>query len=277
MVERTGLRDFLKLWGNFSPFAVLAVKAKASFVSAALADTYDIQETVPDVGRQTAREAPDPDGWASIVQLRDDSWTYILWAFGIVSPGAQGGLRLLAEDLSSTLGTEAVATVVRASVLWDAMEVPDGGPFSVYHHLRDGETVEAAVVTQNGRMLTYESTEETADPPSGDDDLGILQGLWQARGLYLPPCAPDVEGERRNLAVAEIDPARVEFAELVEANLTLPAEEDTLDMLLDDRRRVAIVEPEAAAPADEEAAEAAISLSPLGRFGRWVGGVLGRR
>lgn len=278
MVERTGLRDFLKLWGNFSPFAVLAVKAKASFVSAALADTYDIMDLVPDVGRHTARDAPDPDGWASIVQLRDDSWTYVLWAFGVVSPGAQGGLRLLAEDLSSTLNTEAVAAVARASVLWDGLEPQDGGPFTVYHHLKDGDTIESAVFSKRGRILSFESAEESAEPPSGEDDLDILDRFWRGKGLYLPPCAPDIEGEHRVLSVAELDPARVEFAELVEANLTLPAEEDTLDMLLDDRRRITLSRPASTEPTGDEATpQEAVSLSPLGRLGRWMGGVLGRR
>lgn len=276
MVERTGLSDFLKLWGNLSPFAVLAVKAKASFVSSALADTYELQDLVSDAGRRTAQSCPNPDEWASVVQLRDDSWTYVLWAFGIVSPGSQGGLFQMAQDLTSTLETEAFALIARASVLWDALEEPEDGPYSLYRYFKDGENVETAVFSSHGQVLRFEPEAEGAEPPAAGDDLEILDRLWQSKGLYLPACAPDVDGERRVLAVAEIDPGRVAHADLLEANLSLPAEEDTLDMLLDDRRRIEMAPAPAAGPDPEDDDETA-PLGPLGRFGRWMGGVLGRR
>lgn len=288
MVETTGLKDFIQLWEDTPPFAVLAVKAKAGHVAAAMADTFDLQDLVEEPTRKGEVCNPQADGWASVVQLREDSWTYVTWAIGNIPPSLQGGLYQFAQDLSTTLDTESLMLIARAPSLWETLEEMEQGPYTAYRVFVEGQVTEEAILDHEGRVRSFECADEERKAPAGESDLDILEQVLAERHLYLPACAPDLDGDKRVLAVHGVDPGRLERADLFEGFFTLPAEEDTLDLLIDEHRnrlgmardKVSREKGSQSAPDSATAKDESNDDEPLGtfgRFGRWVGGVLGRR
>ena len=301
MVESTGLKDFLQLFETKTPLAVLAVKAPAGFVTGALADTFEVRHLVEGCAIRQASRRPATELWSSVVQLRDDPWTFVLWAAGAVPLEAQAGIGPFALDLSGTLGTEAISMLISVRGMAGADdEIQDSASgFCVY---RDGEVVEHGVLSPDGKVLSFDSTERQILETQATD-LDTLDHLVSKLGLYWPPCAPDSEGDRGWLVIGELDPGQIARADLVAGNLRIPSEEETLDMLLEEsggvrtavrstapppaesspdpatRDQTPSPESMAAADADDDTRvviprpESSDIRSPglIGRFNRWVG------
>ena len=232
MVESTALNDFLGLFEAKTPLALLVVKAPAGFVTGALADTYEIRQMIEDGPVREAEGIPSCGRWTSIVQLADDPWSFVVWSAGHVPPEAQAGLGLFAQDLTATLGTEALTLLISVPDFRSSDAVLDGSAtgFCVY---RDGETVERAVVSAKGRILSFKS-EAQDDLEPASSDLEILERKLAELGICLPPGAPDASGDEAWLSVTGLDQDKIHRVDLVEGSLRLPTEEETLDMVLED-------------------------------------------
>ncbi len=251
MVESTGLNDFLGLFEAKTPLALLVVKAPAGFVTGALADTYEVRQMIEDGPIRRAEGKPSCGRWTSIVQLKDDPWTCVVWSAGHVPPEAQAGLGLFAQDLTTTLGTDALTLLVSVPHIRSADAVLDDSStgFCLY---REGEVVERAVVSADGRILSFES-EERQDLENADSDLEILERELADLGIRLPPGAPDASGDEAWLSVADLDSDEIGRVDLVEGNLRLPTEEETLDMVLEDGPSGRELVPAEAAPVEAAA------------------------
>lgn len=284
MVETTGLQDFARLLGDRGPFGLLAVKVKAGAVAAALADTFSVHEIVEDAAVAADDLSADSriaalGRWSSIVQLRDDPWSHVVWRLGPQTLESQGALAYSAQDLTATFDTEAVAVVHDAPVLWDCELESESQRLCCVRLYRAGELVEELVAGSSGRVLSFES-EDGAPPAAGQNGLDLIDHWLIAHGISVPGCLPEAADTDARLRVDTVDPERMERCILLMANLNLPLEEETLDMLIDQRpTRHVRVRSEADDESEQDPVEAESepgALGRLGRLGRWMGHVLGR-
>ena len=230
MVESTGLKDFLQLFEPGSPLAIVAVKAPVGFVTGALADTYEVRGLIEDSAVREVEGCPVVGEWVSVVQLRDDPWTVVLWAAENVPPEVQAGLDPFVADVSMTQETEAIFLQIQVPglVVGEEELTEPASEFCLYE---DGEVVERGMLSREGRVLSFESSRRRLMETEGSD-LETLDRWVAQLGVYVPPCAPDSEGER--VVTVGLDPGRVARADLVDGSLRQPFDEETLDMVLED-------------------------------------------
>lgn len=202
--RRSGLGDFLACQSE-SGFALMAVAASASMVTASLADAWGPERVLEDAEVRAAATADGsgPARLVTVVQLRDEPWTVVFKALADVGLEHVLALSDRAADLSKLL--EAEALVFSAETL-------DGE--AGYELWQSGERVERALWTVGEEIHRFES--RLRERPDGRPDLDLPEDLFADRGIHVPACRPfDRDGDTW-LEVARPDVADVARADLLD-------------------------------------------------------------
>lgn len=206
---RAGLADFLGCQSE-GGFALMAVAAKASMVSANLTDAWGPERVLEDAEVRSAvtADGSGPARLVTVVQLRDVPWTIVFKALADVGIEHVLALSDRAADLSCNLECEAIVF---------SAETLDGE--AGYELWQSGERAERALWTVGEEMHRFESRLRKDPPgPAGDrpPDLDLPEELFAERGIHVPACRPFDRDDGTWLEVAKPDTDDVARADLID-------------------------------------------------------------
>lgn len=201
---RSGLDDFLGCQSE-GGFALMAVAASASMVTANLADAWAPERVIEDAEVRSAATADGsgPARLVTVVQLHGMPWTVVFKALADVAVEHVLALSDRAADLSSTLDVEAIVF---------SAETLDGE--AGYELWQSGERVERALWTVGDAIHRFES--RLREEPSGRPDLDLPDELFSSRGIHVPACRPFDRDSESWLEVARPDAVEVVRADLLD-------------------------------------------------------------
>lgn len=208
MSPRSGLADFLGCQSE-GGFALMAVAAKASMVSANLTDAWGPERVLEDAEVRSAvtADGSGPARLVTVVQLRDVAWTVVFKALADVGIEHVLALSDRAADISRNLDSEAIVF---------SAETLDGE--AGYELWQSGERVERALWTVGEEIHRFES-KLRKDPPGAEGDrphLDLPEELFAERGIHVPACRPFDRDDGTWLEVAKPNTGDVERADLID-------------------------------------------------------------
>lgn len=206
--SRSGLADFLGCQSE-GGFALMAVAAKASMVSANLTDAWGPERVLEDAEVRSAvtADGSGPARLVTVVQLRDVEWTIVFKALADVAIEHVLALSDRAADLSRSLDSEAIVF---------SAETLDGE--AGYELWQNGERVERALWTVGQEIHRFES-KLRQDPPGdskGGPSLDLPEELFRERGIHVPACRPFDRDDGTWLEVAKPDADEVARVDLID-------------------------------------------------------------
>ncbi|MEM6792855.1 MAG: hypothetical protein AAF725_02675 [Acidobacteriota bacterium] len=248
-----GLEALLRRFDGTRPeFALLLVKTTLGSVVSGLADAYGMMPLLEDAPVKVATSPRvDPGGWMAAVQIREEPWVTVYVALGEVAGLDQELTRQVAADLSETFSTDAIALVITPDLLEDEetripetdsadREAPDpeeagpegaaqGEPRIRFELFSGGESVDLVQWRAEGPIETFRS-ELRERPGNAPVPLELVNDLVADRGILVPAACPRNRGDSAFLDLWDLDPERVEQADLFRLRGSSFFDEETLEM-----------------------------------------------